>query len=185
MTPNTIPRDVIQTGLQLRDGLAGMWLWGQSVSSLGKPHSRASGRRQWSRGAGGRLRNAGQRSEQALSTPMRGGQRNRPRAGAVALRALVHPHLDTTSYTNPRPMRPQKLGFLSAQKSCRTLVRKACRTRGGLAVFGLDSDMRRRGELRPKIDKPRPLRGRDAKRLGGGVKRISNQLRNQIAAAIK
>lgn len=55
-----------------------------------------------------------------------------------------------------------------ATKSCLSLVRTACRTRGGLAVLGHNTDMRMHVVLRSKIDKPLPFRGRGASRLGGG-----------------
>lgn len=49
-----------------------LWLAGNGLSrasNLGKPHRGASGRRQSPRGAGGRLRDAGQPRRPALSTP--------------------------------------------------------------------------------------------------------------------
>lgn len=49
-----------------------LWLAGKGLSrasNLGKPHRGASGQRQSPRGAGGRLRDAGQRCGPALSTP--------------------------------------------------------------------------------------------------------------------
>lgn len=44
----------------------------------------------------------------------------------------------------------------SASKSCRTLVRTACRTRGGLVCFSHNNDMRRHGWLWLKQTKPDP-----------------------------
>lgn len=43
-----------------------------------------------------------------------------------------------------------------ASKSCLSLVRTACRTRGGLAALGRNTDMRRHVVVRPKIDEPYP-----------------------------
>lgn len=64
----------IRARRRARDAIVYRSLWlaekGLSrTSNLGKPHRGASGRRQSPRGAGGRLRDAGQRRRPALSTP--------------------------------------------------------------------------------------------------------------------
>jgi hypothetical protein len=58
--------------------------FGRKTLSLEQAAFGASGRRLPSRGAGGRLRKAGLRTEPALSTPLRGGRRSRPQLGAGA-----------------------------------------------------------------------------------------------------
>lgn len=146
-------------------GYRSLWLAEKRLgraSNLGKPHRGASGRRQPLRGAGGRLRNAGQRSAPALSTPQRGGQRNRPRAGAGGPRTVANRLIDTSPCRSSHSTRPRLMPISDMPKSCRSLVRKSCRTRGGSCCFSHNNDMRRHGELWLKQCEPQPLRGRGA-----------------------
>ncbi|MDR8729622.1 hypothetical protein FEQ05_06362 [Burkholderia pseudomultivorans] len=125
-----------------------------------------------SRGAGGRLRNAGQRAGAVhtlavwAAQPSTGGRGNDDSSSKTPLCGQ-----------RTAPPRPSRGGHDSREsfsaehmliqisyvpKSCRSLVRMACRTRGGLVVLGRNTDMRRHGVLRPKNAKPQPLRGRGA-----------------------
>jgi len=153
----------IRARRRARDAIVYRSLWlaekGLShASNLGKPHRGASGRRQSPRGAGGRLRDADRRCPR----PKWGGERNRPRADASAPRAVACQLIDTSPCTRSHSTRPRPMPISNLPKSCRSLVRNSCRTRGGLAVLGRNTDMRRHGVLRPKTDKPQPLRGRGA-----------------------
>lgn len=113
-------------------------------------------------------------NEPALSTPLRGGQRSHPRAGAGVTIAIAQRWSFGTPTLLPKPYwgghDPSELSsaehlpvvISTVPKSSRSLVQTACRTRGGLAVLGRNTDMRRHGVLRPKTAKPQPLRGRGA-----------------------
>jgi len=132
-----------------------------------------------SRGAGGRLRNAGQRAGAVhtlvvwAAQPSTGGRGNDDRSsttpGCGQRTALTGPNCgghDSCEFFSTEHI---LILISNVPKSCRSLVRTACRTRGGLAVLGRNTDMRRHGVLRPKTDEPQPLRGRAAKWLGGGL----------------
>ena len=97
-------------------------------------------------------------NEPALSTPSRGGQRSRPRAGAgMAIPAAHCGFGPAYVITGTNGTGHAWSEFFAAEhksvlisnmpKSSRSLVRTGCRTRGGLDVFGCNSDMRRHGEL--------------------------------------
>ncbi len=132
-----------------------------------------------SRGAGGRLRNAGQQAGAVhtlvvwAAQPSTGGRGNDDRSSTTPVcgqrTALTGPNCgghDSCEFFSTEHILPL---ISNVPKSCRSLVRTACRTRGGLAVLGRNTDMRRHGVLRPKTDKPQPLRGRAAEWLGGGL----------------
>ena len=113
--------------------------------------------------------------EPALSTPLRGGQRSRPRAGAGtttwrANRWVVDsfPALSRTPFaltptirTHHRSAAEQpdfhRIEIVSVP--CPKGMRKACRTRGGWLTLGVNSDMRRHGELEPKVSQPHTPQG--------------------------
>jgi len=125
-----------------------------------------------SRGAGGRLWNAGRRAGAVhalvgwAAQPSTGGRGNDDRSSATPVceprTSLPQPncggHDSRESFSTER----WSILISNVQKSCRSLVRTACRTRGGLAGLGRNTDMRRHGVLRPKADEPQPLRGRGA-----------------------
>ncbi len=125
-----------------------LWLAGKGLghpSNLGKPQCGASGRRQPSRGAGGRLRNAGQRSEPVLSTGGRGW-------------TMCHCIPAARYHTTKESSHVRLLAMLisTVPKSCRTLVRDLSRTRGGLVCFSHNYDMRMHGWLWLEQTKPNP-----------------------------
>lgn len=139
---------------------------------LGKPHRGASGRRQSSRGAGGRMRDAGQRAGAVhtlvvwAAQPSMGGRGNDHSSSTrpVCERRTSSPKPNCGGHDSREFFSAEHWPILisNAPKSCRSLVRRISRTRGGLAVLGRNTDMRRHGVLRPKTDEPQPLRGRGA-----------------------
>lgn len=132
-----------------------------------------------SRGAGGRLRNAGQRAGAVHALAEWAAQPSTGGRGSDVGSRTTSVCGQRTSSPKPNCRSHDSCEFFSAErwlilisnlpKSCRSLVRTACRTRGGLAVLGRNTDMRRHGALRPKTAKPQPLRGRAAEWLGGGL----------------
>lgn len=117
-----------------------------------------------SRGAGGRLRNAGQRAGAVhtlavwAAQPSTGGRGNDDRSSTTPVCG------QRTAPPGPNRGGHDSCEFFSTEytqilisnlpKSCRSLVRTACRTRGGWLALGTNSDMRRHGELVPKASQP-------------------------------
>ncbi|VWC09924.1 hypothetical protein BLA14095_05190 [Burkholderia lata] len=158
---------------QLLPPLADISLWGKG------PSGPRQARRASSRGAGGRLRNAGQRAGAVhalagwAAQPSTGGRGNDDRSGTTPVcgQRTTPPGPNCGGHDSCEFSSTEHTQILisNVPKSCRSLVRTACRTRGGLAVLGRNTDMRRHGVLRPKTAKPQPLRGRAAEWLGGGL----------------
>lgn len=163
-----------------RSQIVDQWLWLAERGPVGRivivawasPVGARQAEGKASRGAGGRLRNAGQRAGAVhtlavwAAQPSTGGRVNHDSRRASLVLGLhtspSKPHgggHDSSEFF----ARERKSVLISdVPKSCRSLVRAACRTRGGLAVLGRNTDMRRHGVLRSKTDEPRPLRGRGA-----------------------
>ncbi|MGF6877231.1 hypothetical protein OKW35_006710 [Paraburkholderia sp. MM5477-R1] len=108
-----------------------------------------------SRGAGGRLRNAGQRAGAVhalagwAAQPSRGGRGNdRQRTSS--------PKPGSGGYDSSKffAAEHQSIPISNMPKSCRSLVQTACRTRGGLVCFSHNNDMRMHGWLWLKQTKP-------------------------------
>ena len=110
--------------------------------------------------------------EPALSTPLRGGQRSRPRAGAGTTARHGNrrgtnrsptlwrtPHALTPTALAHHPLPPRACRVHRTENQCRSLVRRSCRTRGGWLTLGVNSDMRRHGELAPKGSQPHTPQG--------------------------
>lgn len=150
--------------------------------SWGKPPRGASGHR---RRRGEPVGGCGTPAEEpALSTPLRGGQRSRPRAGAGtatwrANRWVVDrsPALSRIPYALTPTVRTHHRSAAEQPDFHHIeIVSAPCPNRmsdkGGWLPLGVNSDMRRHGELAPKGSQPHTLRGRDASHPGGGLSRV-------------
>jgi hypothetical protein len=157
-----------QTALACREGLCGRIVIVTMASPIGARQAEGKA----SRGAGGRLRNAGHR-DGAVHTlavwaaqPSTGGRGNDDNSSTtpVCERRTSSPKPNCGGHDSCEFFFAEHRPILisNVPKLCRSLVRTACRTRGGLAVLGSNTDMRRHGVLLPKTDKPQPLRGRGA-----------------------
>jgi len=141
------------TVLACREGACGRTVIVARASPIGARQAEGKA----SRGAGGRLRNAGQRAGAVhilavwAAQPSMGGRVNRDsRRATLVLGLLTSPSKPNGGgHDSSELFAPERKSVLisNVPKSCRSLVRAACRTRGGLAVFGCNSDMRRHGEL--------------------------------------
>ncbi len=148
----------------MRDGL---------LSQPGQAPWGASGRRQRPWGAGGRLRNAGRRAGAVhapagwAAQPSTGGRGNsatphQPMGCRPLPHTLANPARADTNHTRAPPSAPKHPDFHHAEimsVPCPKGMRKACRTRGGWLTLGVNSDMRRHGELAPKGSQPHTPQG--------------------------
>lgn len=106
-----------------------------------------------SRGAGGRLRNAGQRAGAVHTLAVWAAQPSTGGRGNHGISSTTPVCGQRTASPGPNRGGHDSFGFFSTEytqilisnvpKSCRSLVRTACRTRGGLTVYGYNSDMRK------------------------------------------
>jgi hypothetical protein len=92
------------------------------------------------------------------SCPSAGVKATRTEARRRFIAATFHRRKRINATTYPMPDSGHRR-FLSSRSRCRSLVRDPCRTRGGSAVLGRNTDMRRHGVLRPETDETLPLRG--------------------------
>jgi hypothetical protein len=156
---------------------------GQAASRRVRPNGKSS------RGAGGQPGHPGGGATLGLCTASRCAQHGCPRADAEFAMRQAHQRRAGREPFRCRNRNTRRRADTNAIKSisshlepCRTLVRKSCRTRGGLVVFGHNTDMRMHGGDVPENHQAPPLRGRDAKQIGGGLNRHPIA-RNRLVAA--
>jgi hypothetical protein len=157
-----------RTALACREGAYGRTVVVARASPIGARQAKGK----TSRGAGGRLRNAGHRAGAVhalagwAAQPSTGGRGSGDSSSTTPVcesrTSLKQPNCCGRDSRESFSAEHRSILISNVQKSCRSLVRRRCRTRGGLAVLGRNTDMRRHGVLRPKTDEPQPLRGRGA-----------------------
>lgn len=170
--------------------------WGRSSLSTGA--SRPAARQAIGDGRGEPVGGCGTPAEEpALSTPLRGGQRSRPRADAGTTawqtnRWVVdrYPELSRTPYAvtptirTHHPSAAEQPDFHHIEivsVPCPKGMRKACRTRGGSGCFRHNNDMRRHVEVWLKQLEPHTPQGSDCTAGRGWFELISNHSEIQLA----